>query len=112
MAIGSPLSAKIAASSSGDNTIIAGVAGYRIAVVGYVLVASGTVNAKFKDGASTDLTGPMNLVANAGVSAPLAGINEAAQMSWFQTSAGNALVLNLSGATEVDGHCVYCLIPA
>ena len=110
MAFGSPQYVKIAASSNGANTLVTGVTGFRIMVLGYVIVASGTVNAKFVDG-STDITGPMNLVANAGVAAALAPMSEHSEIGWFQTSSGANLVLNLSAGVEVDGHLTYCLIP-
>lgn len=112
MAQGSLLSAPIAASSSGDNTIVAAVTNKRIVVVGYVLIATGTVTVKWYNGASSgslNLSGGMQLTAQAGAVAPLAPQSEFGQGGWFQTSIGSALILNLSGATEIDGHLAYYL---
>lgn len=95
-------SAKIQASTSGDNTIVTGVSTKLIKVHAIVLNATGTVNVKFKDGASTDLTGAMNFQAREGYT-----INVTPPAFLLATSAGNALVLNLSAAVEVDGFLSY-----
>ena len=93
--------AAISASSSGDNTIVAADSGKAYRVLSYVLVASGAVAAKWKDGASTDVSGAMSLAANSVVPAPHSPSGHVA------TSKGNALILNLSGATAVNGHLTY-----
>lgn len=98
-------SAPIAVSSSGDNTIVTAVAGKKIRVLGYVLVANAAVNTKWKSGAGTDKTGLLYNAANGGVSAPVVG--DPSEVFWFETAAGEALVLNLSGAVAVGGHVVY-----
>src|SRR5712691_9582119 len=86
-------SVAISVSASGDNTIVPAVSGKRIKVVAYTLQAVGTVNAKWRDGSSADLTGQFNFQAREGISPA------ASPPGWlFGTSAGNALVLNLSGA--------------
>jgi hypothetical protein len=100
-------SVAISAASSGDNTLIAAVTGRRIVVTGYVLISSGTVNAAFKSGASTALTGAFPLTAQAGASAaPWSGAGTR-KVGWFATSSSEALVLNLSGAVGVYGHLTY-----
>lgn len=89
----------VSASSSGDNTILAAVTAKRIRVIGGVLMAAGAVNAKWKSGSGTDVTGLYRFAAAGdGVAIPemLAGHAE--------TAAGEALVLNLSAATAVSGH--------
>lgn len=94
----------VSASSSGDNTLLAAITGKKIRVVGGVLMAAGAVNAKFKSGASTDLTGLLRFdAAGSGVALPemMAGLAE--------TAAGEALVLNLSAATAVSGMLV-CVV--
>jgi hypothetical protein len=101
----------ISASSSGDNTIVAAVANYYIRVLGYVVVFSGTVNAKWMSdtgGGAVALSGLLYGVANSGVSAPVVSENA---RGWFQTAGGKALNLNLSGATAVGGHVLYELVP-
>lgn len=94
-------SAAIDVSNAGNNTIVSAVSGRRIKVVAYSIQAVGTVNVKFTDGA-IDLTGPFSFQAREGnafgVPAP----------SWmFGTSAGAALVLNLSDAVAVNGFVTY-----
>lgn len=92
----------ISASSSGNNTILAAVTSKKIRVLGYVLNANGTVNAKFQSGASgTDLTGLLYLVVNAGAVAPVT------DRGWFETASNTLLNLNLSAAIAVGGHLVY-----
>lgn len=95
-------SAKITSAASGDNTVVTGVSTKLIKVHAIVLNATGTVNAKWKDGASTDLTGPMNFQAREGYT-----INVQPPAFLLATSAGNALILNLSAAVEVDGFISY-----
>ena len=100
----------IAAASNGDNTLVAAQAGFAIRVVSFILTFSAAVNAKFTDGAGgTNLcgllygigTGPPPIVA------PIAGPNA---RGYFQTTKGNALILNLSGAVPVGGEVVYELV--
>jgi hypothetical protein len=80
-----------------------------VAVLGYVLSWSAAVNAKWKSGASTDLTGLHYGVAAVLVPivAPVVSPNG---RGWFQTALGEALILNLSGAVPIGGEVVYELI--
>ena len=97
--------AVIAAASSGDNTVVAAVAGKKIRVLGFFLVASAAVTARFESSAGGDaLTGQMQLGAN-GDLAP--GFNP---LGWFETVAGELLNLELSGAVPVDGALAYVLV--
>lgn len=97
-----PKFAKIAASSSGDNTLVNAVGGKKIRVLAAYLVANGTVNAKFQSGASgTDLTGLAYCVTNSGVVLPFNPIG------WFETAVATLLNLNLSGAVAVGGALTY-----
>ena len=97
-----PKFAVIAASSSGNNTLVAAVAGKKIRVVGLWLISNGTVNVKFQSGAGgTDLTGLAYLVANAGMVLPF---NPA---GWFETAAATLLNANLSAAIAVGGSLAY-----
>ena len=94
--------AKIDNATSGDNELVAAVTGKAIRVVDVMLVSTGTVNARFESSAGgTALSGVINLTAQAGF-AP--GYNRAGH---FQTVAGEALNLELSGAVSVDGWLVY-----
>ena len=95
--------AKIDASSSGDNEVVAASSGKVIRVLAYTIVSAGTVTAKWRS-ATTDISGPMPLVASSGVSpSPLQRYDQCL----MQTSAGQALNLNLSGAIAVGGHLTY-----
>ena len=97
-----PKFAKVAASSNGDNTIVAAVPLKKIRVVGYNLFANGTVNAKWQSGAAgTDLTGLKYFVANTGISVSYSPVG------WFETAAGVLLNLNLSAGVAVGGEVVY-----
>lgn len=102
-----PDSVAIAASSSGDNTIISAPgAAKTIYVYAYSISFNGTVNAKFTDGASgTNKAGLFYGVANAG-----AANSVRPPYYLFKCSANTALVLNLSGATAVGGHVSYFVI--
>jgi hypothetical protein len=97
--------AAIDVESSGDNTLIAAVAGKIIRVYQVVLMSSGTVNVRFESGASgTALTGQINLVANTGFASGWCPVGH------FETAEGALLNLELSGAVSVDGWIVYGLV--
>lgn len=97
-----PKFAKIAASSSGVNIVVAAVATKKIRVLSYVLNANGTVNAKWQSHTTpTDLTGLDYLIANTGVSSGYSPVGH------FETVAGESLDLNLSAAIAVGGHITY-----
>ena len=97
-----PKFAKIDAAGSGDNTLVAAVAGKKIRVLSAFLVAAGTVNTRFEDGAAgTALTGQMNLIANSGFTLPFN------PLGWFESTANTLLNLELSTAVSVDGCLVY-----
>lgn len=97
-----PVRVVIDHATSGDNTLVAAIAGKKIRVLDLMLVAAGTVNVRFESGAGgTALTGVINLTAQAGF-AP--GFNPAGH---FEAAAGQLLNLELSGAVSVDGWLVY-----
>jgi hypothetical protein len=79
------LTAPIAASSSGDNPVVAAVAGRSVRVLGYILSFSAAVNVKWRSG-GTDLSGLLYAPTPATaltVPAPRRGAR-----GWFQTAAG------------------------
>lgn len=93
--------------SSGDNTLIAAVAGKKIRVYYCILVSSGTVTVRFESGASgTALTGQITLAVNTGFATGYCPLGH------FETTAGVLLNLELSDAVSVDGWIVYGLIDA
>lgn len=97
------LFAPISASSSGDNAVVAGVTSKKIKVLSVALVSSGTVSVKWRSN-TTDLSGAMPLVANSGFVLPA---SSPGQGNYFETVAGQALNINLSGAVAVSGHISY-----
>lgn len=97
-----PKFAVIDHAASGDNTIIAANATKKLRVLAAVMIAGGTVTARFESAAGgTALTGQMALVANSGFVLPF---NPA---GWFETAANQLLNLELSGAVSVDGCLTY-----
>lgn len=100
--ISTPKFAAIAASSSGNNTLISANATKKLRVLAASFVANGTVNVKFQDGAGgTDKTGLFYLVANSGAVLPFNPVG------WFETTANTLLNLNLSAAVAVGGCLTY-----
>lgn len=95
-----PLFATIAASSSGNNTIVAAVSAKRIRVLSVTLIATAAVNVKWISGA-TDISGVMNFAINGGYSAncPTGLLRN--------VNVNENLILNLSGAIAVGGHLSY-----
>lgn len=94
--------AKIAAASSGDNTVVEAVADRRIRVLSCWLVAAAAVTVKWQSGAGgTDLTGAASLAANGGYVLPF---NEG---GWFQADTNTLLNLSLGGAVSVAGSISY-----
>ena len=97
-----PKFATIAASASGNNTIVAAVTAKKVRVLAVQLTANGSVTAKWQSGAGgTDLTGLAYLVVNTGYVLPY---NPA---GWFETASNTLLNLNLSGAIAVGGSITY-----
>ena len=99
--------AAISEATAADNVLVAGTTGNVIVVLNYVLVAGGTVNATFKDGTPTSLSGALPLVANAGAS--FAGDVDSPA---FKAAEGEDLVLTLDAAVQVSGHLAYLVVPA
>lgn len=97
-----PMFAAIAASASGDNTLVAAVATKKIRVLSYTLVAAGAVTCRFEDGAGgTAKSGQMALGANGVLSVPFSPVGH------FETTANTLLNLELGGAVSVAGHVCY-----
>jgi hypothetical protein len=97
--------AVIDAASAGDNTIVSAVAGKRILVTSYMIVASGGANTllRFESGAGgTALTGEMDIGADGVISADY---NPGG--CFAPTAAGALLNLQITAATSVDGHLSY-----
>ena len=91
--------------ASGDNEIVAAVAGKKIRVLAWHVTVSGTTTIRFESSAGgTALTGQMAGTANAELTEPWN------PCGWFETVAGESLNMELSAAVSVDGALVYQLI--
>lgn len=98
--------AVVAAATSGDNSLVAAVAGKRIRVLGFFGLAAAAVNLYFTSAAAGTVifggsTNKIALPANGGFVLP------EAPDGWMETVAGEALILNLSGAVVVSGGVIY-----
>lgn len=95
--------AVVAASSAGDNTLVAAVTDKAIRVLAIALVASGGANTVRleSDADGTALTGQMDIGDNGQLVLPY---NPA---GWVATVAGELLNLELSAATAVAGVVIY-----
>lgn len=93
--------ASVSFASSGDNTVVSATSGQTIRVMRLLLVPNGLVSVTMKDGASTSLSGVMQLASSIPFQLPLDG------EPWFLTTAGNAFIINLSGAVQVSGVVWY-----
>ncbi len=87
-----------------NNTIIAAVAGIRIAVLGVMVMSDGNVDVRFEDGAAgTAFTGQMPLQVREGFVLPIGG----PECYWWIGSTNTLLNLELSSAVNVHGIVAY-----
>lgn len=95
--------AVIAASSSGDNTLVAAQGTtQRIRIFSLFLVCAGAVTVRFESGAGgTALTGQMAFAANGGMVLPHN------PLGWFETLDNGLLNLELSTGVSVAGALEY-----
>ena len=88
--------------TSGDNEIVAAVAGKQIYVISGQLISAGTMTVRFESGAGgTALTGQMNVLAATGFHLPHNPTGH------FWTASGESLNLELSDAISADGWINY-----
>lgn len=99
------LRAAISGATSGDNTLVAAVAGKKIKVLGLFLVAVTAVTVRFESGAGgTALTGVMSIGATGTLVLPMVSdLNT----PWFQTADGALLNMELGGSVQVSGALIY-----
>ncbi len=86
--------------STGDNTLVTGVAGKIITVLRLFLVVSIATNLIFKDG-TTALTRAMSMSANGSLTFPYDAT------PYFFTSPGNNFILNQSTTAQISGEIYY-----
>lgn len=95
-------SALIDVASAGDNTLVAATAGQTIRIHKLFFVCDAAVNIYFRNGtAGAALTGTMKFGAGGSM------VLDFDTDPWFVTSAGNAFVVNLSGAYGIRGKLHY-----
>ena len=97
-----PKFAAINATTNGDNTVVSAVAGKKIRVLSYSLVADAAVGVAFEDGAGgSELSGQMAFAANGGISVPFSPVGH------FETTANTLLNIETDAAANVRGHLCY-----
>lgn len=92
--------ARIDTAALGATQLVAAVAGKKLRVLNFHLIAAGAVNVSLRS-AANPITGAYPLVANAGL-APNGG-----GFGLCETAAGEALNINLSAAVQVSGAIAY-----
>ncbi len=95
---------------AGDTTILAAVTGQKIRVVGFMLASTTQITIQFYSNASptTPLTGPLSVPAVTPFTLPVFDRHGApgGAAYWFETNAGEALVLHNNAAGTVGGIIV------
>jgi len=94
--------------TTASGEVVAAVAGKRIKVIAYELIANGETAVKFTSGGSNDIGGSTlwYLMQNSGVTKPITLINQQ-PVVYMQTAAGASLSINLSAAQSVSGSILY-----
>jgi len=101
MAVVGTDSAIIDISTSGNNTVIAGTTGQVIRIWKLFFVCNAAVNIIFRDGASTNLTGTMDILANGSVALDFDA------EPWYTLSSGNDFIINLSAGQQISGRVYF-----
>lgn len=92
--------AVVNATASGDNEIVALVASKKIRVLAAVLIATANVDAIWQSSTAGNISGTIPLGKRGGYAI-------SSDYGLFETTAGEALQLNLSSATSVQGFVSY-----
>lgn len=98
--------AKIDATSAGDNVILAGVVGKRIRVLAYILAISNNSYIRWKSG-TTPISGEMHMSGGSNMAIHMGDQWPGGGLPVLVTEPGEALVLNVGGAVTVGGHMTY-----
>lgn len=103
-----PAETAIDFSASGDNAVVAAVAGQSVQVYQIFFVVSADTIITFYDGVGgTALTGPISMKANGSVVLDFVRGSREADQPWFRTTEGNAFIINQSGTAQVSGRVYY-----
>lgn len=94
-------SVEINAAVLGNNVIIPGIAAQTIRIFRLFLVVSGSVDLKFADGGGSDFCPPMRMTTSGSI------VLDFSSDPWFDVSAGNDFLINLSAAVQVSGRIYY-----
>ena len=98
------------AGTSGDNVIVTGSTypSQQLMILSYVVVTDTNCLMTFKSGASDDMSGPMSILANGGISASSSFLAPATPFGLMKTvAAGNDIIINLDVTANVGGHICY-----
>lgn len=95
----------INSAAGGNLTVVAAVAGSKVKVYRLILVPSAAVTVTIFDGANA-LTGPMALAANTPFILDINHLLEPA----FETSTGNAFIVNTGTAVQISGKADYLVV--
>lgn len=87
--------------SSGNNILIPAVNDKQILIFRIFFVTQNSTVVILRDGASTNLTGPIRLADGGSF------VLDLSALPWFQTSYGNAFVLNSSAPVQISGTVYY-----
>ncbi len=98
--------AKIEATSSGTNLLVAAVANKRILVIQYTITASANLDAYFSSN-STAITGTLHLGSHGTTMAAYGAMTPAGLVGLFSTELNQALNIHLSGSGNAGGHLTY-----
>jgi len=99
----------ISANTAGDNTIITGVTGKAIRVLGYMITSANNNMLIWKSG-STAISGELHIPTSGNLSVQF-GDNWPSGASFaLQTNSGESLILTLDSAHMVGGHITYVLV--
>lgn len=96
--------AELNATSSGDNTVLAGFTGKKIRITAVTFVCSSAVGVQWQSAATVKITA-MPFAANGGMDTQRIWPN-----FFVETDAGDALVVNLSTVANVRGSLNYYLV--
>jgi len=103
-------SAPVEKVNAGDITVVAGVPGFKIAVLHFLFTATTNVDVRWKSDGATFLTGRMRINSGSGT-APFVGpyVHPGNGAILFETLPGEPLVLQLMANATVGGYVVYYL---
>lgn len=94
--------AAINCSTGSDNTIVSASTGLVVRVYRMFFVVGGATTVTIKDGSSNSLTGPIPFGAAGG-----ALTLDTSGDPWFQTSKGNAFIINENASVQISGAIWY-----